>query len=185
MTIWELRCAAVNDYAMAVPLNPSDAAAGLFRVNGMPLDWKVPPRIGFADSTRRNHERPPADVSAMVPGALVLNSRANEVLAPFLSAFGQLLELDSQAEASPHYFYNVTHLVPCVDVGRSEKNELGRLRMESFDISKVPAEAAVFKDPVTARSRIYVNDAGKAIIDDLVTKAGLSGIECAMLEPTP
>ena len=47
----------------------------------------------------------------------------------------------------------------------------------------VPAEAAVFKDPATARSRMYVNDAGKAIIDELVASAGLSGIECGPPEP--
>ncbi|MBD8879571.1 hypothetical protein IHE49_03645 [Rhodanobacter sp. 7MK24] len=184
MTIWELRCASVNDYAMAVPLNPGDVSAGLFRIDGKPLEWKRPPRIGFADSTRKNHERPPADVSAMVPGAMVLNAHAHAVLAPFLSAFGQLLELDSEGAPGPRFFYNVTHLVRCVDVEHSEKNELGRIRREVFDLSKVPAEAAVFKDPATARSRIYVNDAGKAVIDQLIASTGLSGIECGMLEPT-
>lgn len=130
----------------------------------------------------------------MVPGALVLNTHAYEVLGPFLSKFGQLLELRSEtgldprhyyneAKPSTRYFYNVTNIVPCVDVERSERNDLGHIRQEVFDTSNVPAEATVFKDPATARSRMHVNDAGKAIIDELVASAELSGIECGPLEP--
>lgn len=194
MTIWELRCASINDYSPTVPLDRGDMFAELFRVTGKPLLWgKVPP-IGFADSSRRKYKRPPADVSVMVPGALVLNTHAYEVLGPFLSKFGQLLELRSEtgldprryyneAKPSTWYFYNVTNIVPCVDAERSERSDLGHIRQEVFDTTNVPAEAAVFKDPATARSRMYVNDAGKAIIDGLVASAGLSGIECGPPEP--
>ncbi|WP_097459405.1 hypothetical protein [Mangrovitalea sediminis] len=59
---------------------------------------------------------------------------------------------------------------------------LGRIRREAFDASNVPTEAAVFKDPATARSRIYINRAGKAIVDELIASAGLTGIECADCE---
>ena len=40
------------------------------------------------------------------------------------------------------------------------------------------AEAAVFKDPLMAQIRIYVNDAGKALIEKIASEAGLTGIEC-------
>ncbi|QRP65199.1 hypothetical protein I6J77_07145 [Rhodanobacter sp. FDAARGOS 1247] len=194
MKIWELRCASINDYAMTVPLDKSDMRAYLFDVNGEPLNWKRVPHVGFADSSRKKHKRPPADVSVMVPGALVLNGRAYAVLGPFLSRFGQLLELRTEtgldprefyneAEPGTRYFYNVTHLVPCVDLERSARNDLGHIRLEVFDTTNVPVEAAVFKDPATAKSRIYVNDAGKALIDELVASAGLSGIECAPPRP--
>lgn len=194
MMIWELRCANVDDYSMAVPLDKSDISAQIFRVNGEPLHWGKVPRIGFADSSRKKHKKPPADVSLMQWGVLVLNARANEVLGPFLSKFGQLLELRSEtgldpgefyneAEPTTHYFYNVTNLVSCVDAEKSERNRLGHIRREVFDTSNVPAEAAVFKDPEMARTRIYVNDAGKAIIEELVASAGLTGIECGPPEP--
>lgn len=195
MTIWELRCASINDFSMVVPLDTRDMRAYLFDANGEPLDWRHVPRIGFADSSRKKHKKPPADISAMVPGALVLSARAYEVLGPFLAQFGQLLELRSETgldprhfynEAAPgtRYFYNVTHLVSCVDAEHSERSALGHIRLEVFDTSNVPSEAAVFKDPATAMSRIYVNDAGKAIIEELVASAGLSGIECAPPKPS-
>lgn len=194
MTIWELRCANINDYSPAVALDRSDRRARLFDAKGEPMNWGKVPRIGFADSSRRKHKRPPADVSVMLYGALVLNVHAYEVLGPFLSRFGQLLELRSEtgldprhyyneAEPSTRYFYNVTNIIPCVDIEHSELADLGRIRQEVFDTSNVPTEAAVFKDPATARSRMYVNDAGKAIIDELVASAGLSGIECGPPEP--
>lgn len=183
-TIWELRCAAVNDYAMVVPLHPNDVSAGRFRVDGRPLTWDRRPKVGFADSTHKRDKRPPADVSAMVPGVLVLNRRAQDVLGPFLSKFGQLLELEAEPGAAILYFFNVTCLVHCVDVERSEKNELGRIRLEAFDTSNVPAEPAVFKDPATAKSRIYINEAGKATIEGMVAAAGLTGIECGPPAPS-
>lgn len=183
-TIWELRCAAINDHAMVVPVHPSDVSAGRFRVDGRPLTWNQRPMVGFADSTRKRDKRPPADVSAMVPGVLVLNRCARDVLGPFLSKFGQLLELEAESGATILYFFNVTHLVHCVDVERSEKNELGRIRLEAFDVSNVPMEPAVFKDPATARSRIYINDAGKAMIEAMAAAAGLTGIECGQPAPS-
>lgn len=183
MMIWELRCASVNDYAMIVPLRQGDLSDGRFRVNGSPITWKDRPLVGFSDSSRIKNKHPPADVSAMVPGALVLNERALDALGPFLSKFGQLLELESESDSDIRYFYNVTHLVPCVDTDRSDKNELGRIRLEAFDTSKVPVEASVFKDPATARSRIYVNDAGKVLIEQLAASSKLSGIECGPPEP--
>ena len=194
MMIWELRYASVNDYAMVVALDDCDLDADLFRITGQPMHWGKVPRVGFADSSRKKHKRPPADVSYMAPAALVLSTRAYAVLGSFLSKFGQFLELESEtgldprdfyneAEPGTRYFYNVTHLVPCVDVERSERDDLGRIVMEAIDLANVPVEATVFKDPATARMRIYVNDAGKAIIDALGASAGLTGITCAPLDP--
>ena len=194
MKIWEFRCASINDYSPVVSLDDCDLDAELFRITGQPLYWGKVPRIGLEDRSRKKLKQPPADVSAMVPGALVLNAHAYDVLGPFLSKFGQLLELQTEtgldprefyneAEPGTRYFYNVTHLVPCVDLERSERNDLGHIRLEVFDTANVPVEAAVFKDPATAKSRIYVNDAGKSLIDELVASVGLTGIECAPPKP--
>jgi hypothetical protein len=176
MAVWELRCASVDDYAAVVALRDTDLLADRFRPDGQPKMWVDRPLVGFFDSTRPKKPRPPADVSAMFPGALVLNERAKEVLGPFLSKFGQLLELEAP-NVEIRYFYNVTNLVPCVDVARSEKNEVGRIVVEAFDMSQVPVEPAVFKDPATALTRVYLNDAGRALVDSLVQSAGLTGVE--------
>ncbi len=55
--------------------------------------------------------------------------------------------------------------------------------LEAFDESKAPKDAAVFKDPLTAPVRIYVNDAGKRSIEKLGADWGLSGIECGLPKP--
>lgn len=181
MTVWELRYTSVNDYAMVVSLDDHDSLTGRFRIDGTPKNWMDRPLVGFADSTRRKNKRPPADVSAMIPGVLILSERAKDAMGPFLSQFGQLLELDCEGTGEIRYFYNVTNVVPCVDLEHSQKTQLGDVKMESFNDSQVPKEAAVFKDPSTLKVRIYVNDAGKAIIDPLIALAKLTGIECGPL----
>lgn len=181
--IWELRYASVNEYAMVVPLDDEDSLSGRFDMDGRPKNWMDRPLIGFADSKRKKHKRPPADVSAMVPGALVLNERAKEALGTFLSKFGQLLELDCDGTGKIRYLYNVTNIVPCVDIARSEKSERGRIKMETFNDIAVPKDASVFKDPSTVTSRIYINDEGKAILDPLIAASKLTGIECGALMP--
>lgn len=185
MTILELRYASINDYAMVVALRQDDLIARRFDTDGSPKDWMDRPLVGFADSSRKKNKRPPADVSVMVPGALVLSKRARDALGPFLLKFGQLLELECDVGAEIRYFYNVTNLLECVDVANSDRNDFGDIRLETFDESKVPTEAAVFKDPATADLRIYVNAAAAALIDELSTSAGLTGIECGRAEPIP
>jgi hypothetical protein len=183
MTVWELRCASINDYAMVISLSYDESVARRFDVNGKPKHWMNRPMVGLADNGQRNNPRPPADVSAMVPGAFVLNERAKRVLGPFLSKFGQLLELDCEGSGETRYFYNVTNIVPCVDVERSEKSGFGDVKFEAFDEPKVPDDPAVFKDPSTVNVRIYINDAGKKLVDQLAASAALTGIECGPLAP--
>jgi hypothetical protein len=108
----------------------------------------------------------------------VLSERARVVLAPFLSRFGQLLELHCPEESLT--FYNVTNLVDCIDTERSEKRRSGAIAMEAFDESNVPIEPAVFKDPRMAAVRIYVNDGGRAEIERIVAAERLTGIECGV-----
>lgn len=183
MMVWELRYACVNDYAMVVPLDDYESLSGRFQIDGTPKNWMDRPMVGFADSRRRKHKRPPADVGAMIPGVLILSERAKDVMGPFLSKFGQLLELDCEGTGEIRYFYNVTNIVQCIDVERSPKTELGDVKIEVFNESRVPSEASVFKDPSTAKGRTYINDAGKVILDPLIASARLTGIECGLLEP--
>ena len=181
MAIWELRCGSVNDFASIVSRDYDNIEDELFDTDGGPKDWKDRPLVGWAVDKRKKTQKPRADISLLLPGALVLNDRAKEALGPFLSKFGQLLELDCEGE--PRWFFNATNLVACVDEAASEKFDDGGIMLEAFDESKAPKEASVFKDPLTAPVRIYVNEAVKRTIEKLAKDAGLTGIECA--KPVP
>jgi len=176
MAIWELRCGSVNDFAAIVSRDYDNIEDELFDTDGSPKDWKDRPLVGYAVDRRKKAQKPRADIGLLLPGTFVLNERARKALGPFLSKFGQLLELDCEGE--PRWFFNATNIVDCVDKGRSEKFEDGGIMLEAFDESKAPKEAAVFKDPLTAPVRIYVNDNGKRTIEKLVADARLTGIEC-------
>jgi hypothetical protein len=176
VAIWELRCGSVNDFAMLASVDGEDARAGLFDADGKEQDWRHRPAVEFVVEPRKRKLKPRADVIAFVPGALVLNEKAHGALGPFLSRFGQLLELRCGGETL--HFFNATTLIPCIDVERSAKRRSGAIAMEAFDESNVPQQAAVFKDPRLAAVRIYVNDAGRAEIERIVAADGLAGIEC-------
>jgi hypothetical protein len=176
VAIWELRCGSVNDFAMLASVDREDARAGLFDADGKEQDWMHRPAVEFIVDPRKKKQKPRADVIAFVPGALVLNEKADGALGQFLSQFGQLLELHCGGEIL--HFFNATKLIDCIDVERSEKRRSGAIAMEAFDESNVPQQAAVFKDPRMAAVRIYVNDAGRAEIERIVAADGLTGIEC-------
>jgi hypothetical protein len=176
VAILELRCASVNDYAALASSDREDSLAGLFNADGKPQDWRHRPAVQFIEEARKKKQKPRANVIAFVPGALVLDARAKLALGAFLAKFGQFLELHCSGETL--FFYNVTHLVPCVDLAHSEKRRSGAIAMEVFDESAVPSEPSIFKDPLTAPVRIYVNDEARAEIERIATHAGLTGIEC-------
>jgi hypothetical protein len=179
VNVWEVRCANINDYSMVVPASSEDVLHGLFDAEGSPLDWKAPLVIAYSDSrSRGKKKRPVADVATPGPGALVLSERACDVLGPFFGEFGQLLKVQTAGGSEFRYFYNVTRIVKCVDVGRSAKDDTDAIELEEFYDINVPRTAAVFKDPETAAVRIYTNDPGKELIERLVAESGLTGIEC-------
>ena len=181
MAIWELRCATPNDFAMLVPVDRDDVEEDVFDATGTPKQWPDRPRVAFHVERRRKVQKPRANVSLLVPGALVLDEKARAALGGFLLRSGQLLELDCEGE--PRWFYNVTRMIACVDARHSEAFEDGGIAREVFEESAVPAEPLVFKDSRTAPVRIYVNDAGKALIERAADEARLTGIECG--EPGP
>ncbi len=183
MNVWELRCANINDYSMVVPESELDLLNGVFDIDGMALDWNFIPVVKYADSRSRGKktQRAVADVATFGPGAFVLSQKAFDALGPFLGQFGQLLEVQTAGGAEFRRFYNVTNILKCVDVERSEKSDSGGIRSEVFYDINVPRSAAVFKDPSTAAFRIYTNDPGKELIERIVKDAGLTGVEC---EPT-
>jgi hypothetical protein len=176
MRVWELRAGDVDDFAMIVPAVED---VDKFGVDGQLLCWKSPPVIEYADSrSRGKKKRPVADIATPGAGALVLSPRAFDALGEFLGRFGQLLLVQTAGGAEFRYFYNVTNLVKCVDFESSDKDATGALTTEAFYDINVPREPAVFKDPLTASTRLYVNDPGRALLEKLAAEAGLTGLEC-------
>jgi hypothetical protein len=176
MHVWELRAGDVDDFSMVVPAIED---VNKFDVNGQRLDWKSPPVIEYADSrSRGKKKRPVADVATPGAGALVLSQRAVDALGEFLGRYGQLLLVQTAGGGEFRHFYNVTNLVKCVDVERSDKDATGAITTEAFYDISVPREPTVFKDPLTASTRLYVNDPGRELLERLSSDAGLTGLEC-------
>lgn len=178
MTVWELRCGDIDNYSMIVPVG---ADAAKFDAEGAPLDWPSRPIISYADSRSQKRKLPPrpvADVAEIGGAAFVLSRRAFEVLGPFLGQFGQLLEVQTFGGAEFRYFYNVTNIVKCVDIEASGKSDFGAVVDEVFYDINVPRSPAVFKDPSTAKIRMYTNDAGRELLERLAREHGLTGLEC-------
>ncbi|WP_426688522.1 hypothetical protein [Rhodanobacter ginsengiterrae] len=183
MKVWEFRNGALNDFAMLVHANESERIAEIFDVNGNPFDWRVRPHATVFVEPRRKRAKPRADISALSPGALVLNAKAKAAIGEFLSKFGQLLELE--VDGHLEWFYNVTHVIDCIDLQSSTLRASGTIAKEQFFANSVPFDPVIFKDPRTARTRIYVNQAAKELLEEQMTSAGISGAEFAEPGPPP
>ena len=181
LTVWELKAGAVNDFAPLVFVSERDAASRMFDISGQPLKWSKKPKVEVFVEPGKSKPKPQADISALTPGALAMNSKAKAVLEPLLAQFGEFLEMDCRGE--PRWFYNVTNVVPCIDLSRSIRKPSGAISKEEFFEVKVPAGKVVFKDPLTAPASLYVTDAGKLALERLVAEAGLTGV--AIVEPGP
>ena len=141
--------------------------------DGSPITWASPQRLEYY-SERRRKVLPRADISPFLPGSLVLNAKAHEALGPLLSAFGQLLPLDIDGERQ--YFFNATTLLTCIDREASTKRIGLVVAKEAFIEKAIPLEPAVFKDPATAATRLYTNEAGKAALEAAAAAAGVEGL---------
>jgi len=173
MTVWELKNAALNDFAPLVAAQNADIDAGVFDARGLPLSWQEPPRLAVFVEPRKTRPKPRADISGLRPGALVLNDKAMDVLGKVLTRFGQLLAVD--VEGQREWFYNVTTMLDCIDEASSDKRSTGAIARERFHSDRIPTEPTVFKDPRTARTRIYANDAARLLLQGLLDEAGITG----------
>jgi hypothetical protein len=173
--VWELRNGSVNETAPLVYANDDEMRSGMFDASGQSLVWNHRPQLAVFKEPRRKQPKPRSDISTLRPGALVLNGRANAALGEFLARFGQLLPLECDGEVE--YFYNVTALINCIDQEHSMKRGSGSIAKEAFFEEAVPQVATVFKDPLMVRTRIYVNDAAKDLLQKLIENAALTGVE--------
>ncbi len=174
MQIWELRFEDVNTHAVLVPVADEGGLLGIFMADGKPKNWQERPKVTPFTDKKNKKPKPRTDASYLIAGAIVLNKKAHAALKDFLQPFGQLLELDCDGEIE--YFYNVTRLLECVDYAQSEKKGKSVVR-EIFLPDTVPSDIPlIFKDPYTAKSRIYLNQAGKQQFEQISASAGLSGL---------
>jgi hypothetical protein len=181
--VWELKSGSVNDYAPLVFASDKDVESGMFDTSGTSLSWSKKPKVEVFIEPGKKQPKPLADISALTPGALVMNNKAKAALEPFLSRFGQFLEMDCAGES--RWLYNVTNIIPCIDEARSAKRPSGSIVKEEFFEDRVPVSAAVFKDPLTAAAVLYVNEAGKAALETIIAEAAIVGIALVELGPPP
>jgi hypothetical protein len=181
--VWKLQSASVNDHAPLVFASEEDIESDMFDTLGANLYWSRKPKVEVFAEPGRKKPKPLADISALTPGALVMNGKAKVALEPFLSRFGQFLEMDCVGE--PRWFYNVTNLIPCIDEARSARRPSGSIVKEEFFEDRLPIDAAVFKDPLTAAAVLYVNEAGKAALEVIIAEAAIVGMALVELGPPP
>jgi hypothetical protein len=147
--------------------------SGMFAADGRPVEWRTRPTLDVFIEPRRKKAKPRADISALQPGALVLNARACQILGGVLAPFGQLLEVS--VDGAIEYFYNVTNVLDCIDPDRSVKRGSGAISKEAFFEERIPTAPTIFKDPKTVRSRIYANEAAKEALENLIAGTDLVG----------
>jgi len=181
MKIWEFTCGQFEEFAGLVVTNLEDLDSGMFDVEGSPLAWTRRPQVSVNIERRKKKPKPRADISALCAGAIVVNARAYAAVGDILSRFGELLELD--CEGAVEYFYNVTRVIDCIDLEHSDKRADESIEKEAFFVSKLPMGPALFKDPRTARGRIYANEPAKTILEALIQESGITGAAFVELGP--
>lgn len=177
MTVWDIWANVDEQQRKGMLVIPAaDQYAGSsrrFDGNGHALAWAERPRLE-SYVTKRGKRWPRNDISPFMPGALVLNAKACEALGPFLSQFGQLLEMD--VDGGIEYFFNATNLIACIDREHSAITDYGAVEKEAFLQEAIPMAPAVFKDPMTARGSLYANDAGRQVLGDIASRQHISGL---------
>lgn len=164
-----------NDYAMLIFCNEEELGAGMFDADGTPKHWAIRPRVEPFKETRGGKivQQPVADISALVPGSFVLSPKGYAALSDFLGQFGQFLELECNGET--WYYYNVTNVIDCIDLSRSVMNG-NYLKTAAYNESAIPLTPQVFKSSdKRRRGYLYLNDAARVKLQELVTAAGLTG----------
>lgn len=180
MSVWQITNNLINDVAaLVIPAAEQDDMKwwDKFGGNGTALRWRKRPKLELYIARGRKKPKPRADLSLLTAPGFVLSAKAKDALGDFLAQFGQLLEVE--VEGQIEYYYNVTNIVPCIDRDRSEKRPEGTIAKEAFNDSAVPTLPAVFKDPLTARTRIYVNDGAKAVLEQRIAESGITGMHFA------
>ena len=173
MAVWELS-AVSSEFAQYLATNSQDNDNEVFDTNGVPKVWSIRPKLEVFKEKRRKTPKPLGDASFVTAGSIILNQKAYDALHAFLGQFGEFLEVEYGGEVV--YFYNVTNIISCIDPAKSRY--VGpSLFKAAFHVDLEPKDAQVFKDPLMLEIAIYVSDPAKAILEQLVADAKLTGMQ--------
>ena len=179
MQIW--RWNGANDsYTTLLPVNDVDLLSGVFAADGTPKTWASRPQVKPALETNPSKQLPLGDLGFIMGASVVLNDKAHAALGDLLRPFGEFLALElvdaTGLAGGPQtlHFYNVTRLIPCIDVTQSGM-EGKKVIKPVFLPDAVPEEAAIFKDPLRKKVDIYLNAAAHDELLRRMTEANLSG----------
>lgn len=188
MTVWNFNSIS-NDFTPLTYMNEQDRKARIFLTDGKPKNWPLPPQIQAIIEKGCKAPLPLADISYIVPGAIILNQKAYQVLHDVLAPFGQLLAVEyikhgdllTQPDkfSETFYFYNVTNIVDCIDAQASAELGAG-VHDVAFVAEAIPQDCQIFKDPRRIRTQIYLSEVAKEKLCQLIAAAGLTG---AVIEP--
>jgi hypothetical protein len=179
MQVWKWN-AANNAFTTVIPARDADLLSGVFTADGTPRTWSTPPQVVPGIEKDPKKQKPFADISFVMGASLVLNDNAHAALADFLAPFGQFLELEMLDETGLAggnqrlHFFNVTNVVPCIDLDRSQL-EGKKVIHPAFIAEAVPSAAQVFKDPLRKKMDIYLNEAAHDEVVRRMTRSGITG----------
>lgn len=185
MNVWKWNAA--NDaYTTLLPVNDEDWLTGLFSADGSAKTWSSRPRVKPALEKHAKRQLPLGDLSFIMGGSIVMNAKAHGALGDFLESFGQCLDMELVDPTGfaggnqPLYFYNVTHLIDCIDIEHSH-TEGGKVVEPVFLPAAVPSNAQIFKDPLRKKTDIYLTQAARDCLTALMESASLRGSTLTLL----
>ena len=170
--LWEMVTGIKDEYAVLIP-SDDGIALKYFKTNGDELNWPQKATVTPYVDPKRKKQKPRGDIEYLTWGAIVLNQRAYVVLRDALQPFGQFLSVDCLGEN--HYFYNVTNLHPVVDYAHSGKTGTA-VTKPVFLENATPTGFCIFKDKLTAKTAIYLNDETKSALEKLIAASQLTGL---------
>ncbi|WP_338849800.1 DUF1629 domain-containing protein [Massilia sp. W12] len=170
--IYQIKCGNLNNFSMWVLDNNAGMTIHDFILEGKAIQWNKPPRVVPFFDKKRKKQKDVADFAFFLHGGIALSEKAYDAIHDFLLSFGELIQLDT--EDKKVWLYNVTTLIDCVDYKNSEKF-LDQVIREKFYFSNVPDAPCIFKDTLTAKSRIYLNEAAKVVVEKIVDSNNLTG----------
>lgn len=181
--IYELRNDRINEFATLVLTNPDPFAWKTVACDGMKKNWETPLSVMISPEPRRKKPKPRANFSLLGLGAFTLDQKAKFVLGDFLARFGQFLEVNCQDEIE--HYYNVTTLMNAIDKDLSDFDKNGVVQKAVFLPNIDGDEPLIFKDALTASSRIYINETGRKILEKYFSENSLTGLKFSIPHSTP
>jgi hypothetical protein len=170
--LWEIVTGIKDEFTVLIP-NDDGIALKYFITNGEELVWPGTATVAPFVDPKRKKQKLRGDIEFLTWGAIVLNQRAWQALHAVLQPFGQFLPVDCQGQ--PHYFYNVTKLLAVVDYEHSGKTGTA-VTKPVFLADATPRGFCIFKDKLTAKTAIYVNDETKITLEKLALENKLQGL---------